>query len=198
MDHETFFEDDFEDGLRQGWSWVREMPDAWQVTEGVLRLRTLPGTLWGDRNDACNLLLRPKEMAVRGLTAEVSVYNQPLVQGEQAGLIWYADDANYIKLVKESLEGRIWIVLAREEDDEPALVERVPIVADTARLRLTLDDAGVAAAYLVPESETWQPVGTCAPLPHGMLQPGIFTHGGPADVERWSEFSLFTLLVKMA
>ena len=33
----------------------------------------------------------------------------------QAGIIWYYDDDNYVKLVKERIGPRMTIVLAREE-----------------------------------------------------------------------------------
>ena len=97
--------------------------------------------------------MRPLQVTVAGLTIEVSVCNQPVLQGEQAGLIWYVDDANYIKLVKESPDNRIWIVLAREEHDEPALVDEVPVVADTARLPPSLTEGMGAGECLIPESE---------------------------------------------
>ena len=193
MQHETHFEERFEGELEADWSWVREAAEAWCVKEGTLHVQTLPGTLWGERNDARNILVRPPQTAAEGLISEVSVYNQPVLQGEQAGLIWYVDDANYVKLVKESLEGSVWIVLAREENDAPALIDKVPIASDSARLRLSLVDGNVTGAYRASDTDDWQTVGACAPLPQAAIRPGIFTHGGPDDTERWVEFSLFGL-----
>ena len=57
-----------------------------------------------------------------GLSSEVTVTNHPENQGEQAGLIWFHDEANYIKLVKESLEGSEWIVLGGNRMIAPSLL----------------------------------------------------------------------------
>ena len=55
--------------------WVREAADAW--TSGLKAAhQALPGTLWGQRNDARNLLLRPATWRPRGITSEVWVRNQ--------------------------------------------------------------------------------------------------------------------------
>ncbi|MGC9522223.1 MAG: hypothetical protein ACP5HG_10150 [Anaerolineae bacterium] len=185
------FEETFEDQLSEGWSWIHEAPEAWHIKDQELHLQTLPGTLWGERNDARNILLRPALELEPGLASEVQVTNAPVLQGEQAGLIWYLDEGNYIKLVKERLDDRIWIVLAREENEQPALVNRVPFLPQTARLRLTLVQERVVGQVLTPEDSEWQTVGECDPISTPMLQFGIFTHGGPNDTRRSAQFSSF-------
>lgn len=197
MNNVIRFEETFEDDLSEGWSWIREVPEAWHIENQELHMQVLPGTLWGERNDARNILLRPAQEIEPGLTSEVRVANEPVLQGEQAGLIWYLDEGNYIKLVKERLEGRIWIVLAREQDEQPALVNRVPIQPQSVRLRLTLvEGVGAVSALgqvLAPEESEWKTVGECDPIPAPALQVGIFTHGGPNDTRRWAHFSRFKI-----
>jgi regulation of enolase protein 1 (concanavalin A-like superfamily) len=193
MSEQQIFEESFDGGLERAWRWVREAPEAWRIEDGVLQLRTLPGTLWGERNNAKNLLLRPERPIVAGLTSMTTVFNQPQLQGEQAGLIWYVDDANYVKFIKESLEGSVWIVMAREEDDAPVLVNKVPYLPETVRLRLRYTRSKMVGQYWADDLGTWVTVGECEPLPFPSVQLGLFTHGGPEDEARWAQFTQFSI-----
>ena len=58
-DPKVLFEEHFKGRLSDGWSWVREDRDAWELGDGVLRVRAAPGNLWEAENNARNLLLRP-------------------------------------------------------------------------------------------------------------------------------------------
>jgi regulation of enolase protein 1 (concanavalin A-like superfamily) len=191
MTETLVFEEEFEGALERDWRWVREEPEAWRLEDGVLHVRTLPGTLWGERNNAKNLLLRPERPAALGLASMVTVFNQPMLQGEQAGLIWYVDDANYVKLIKESLEGSVWIVMGREEDDAPVLVNRVPYLPETVRLRLLYSREKMIGQYWADDTATWITVGECEPLPYPQVQLGLFSHGGPEDKAHWAQFTRF-------
>jgi regulation of enolase protein 1 (concanavalin A-like superfamily) len=181
------------DTLDQSWSWVREDTTAWSLENTKLSLKTLPGTLWGENNTARNILLRPETSVESGFSSEVTVTNKPEYQGEQAGLIWYNDNANYIKLVKESLGGQVWIVLAREQADTPVLVAKFPIHTMTVCLRLTFMDDMVTGWVKPAGSETWSRVGECSLVNDSVTQPGVFTHGAPADSDRWVTLSHFQI-----
>jgi hypothetical protein len=192
MSGKTVYEDHFSSDMDKGWSWVREKRECWRTGEGKLLVRTLPGTLWGDRNDAANILLRaaPKEITA----IEVAVTNHPELGGEQAGLIWYASDGDYIKLVKESLADGVFIVMAREEDDKPSVSGKIPVTSVSANLRLSLTNGRIVGEYSVGSGEDWQRVGECEPIVGDRLMVGLFTHGGPKDTERWVEFESFRIL----
>jgi cytochrome c len=187
------FKDDFSPSLAEGWSWVREDPASWRVAGGALRIRTLPGTLWGDRNNAVNVITRAApEMAE--FATEAVVTKLPEAGGEQAGLLWYYDDANNIKLVKEMVgEGRLVIIMAREEDDQPGVVGEVPFAPETAQLRLALTGGRVKGYYRASGEDDWQPVGECAPVDEARV--GLCTHGSvPETEERWAQFEQFRVL----
>jgi hypothetical protein len=67
-------------------------------------------------NNASNILIRSPGTWTRSLTTQLVISATPRVRGEQAGLIWYIDDDNYIKLVKEttgSVDPAPHIVFAR-------------------------------------------------------------------------------------
>jgi len=172
---------------------VRENSAAWEVAGGALRIRTLPGTLWGDRNNAVNVVTRAAPEMAEFVTEDI-VTKLPEAGGEQAGLLWYYDDANNIKLVKEMVgEGRLVIVMAREEDDQPGVVGEVPFAPATAQLRLALAGGRVTGHYRVSDEDGWQAVGECEPV--GGARIGLCTHGSvPESEERWAEFRRFRVL----
>lgn len=191
MTEKNRFEESFAGKLSEGWTWMWEAPAGWRIGHGVLHVRALPGTLWQDRDNAHNILIRPEMPVVAGLTSEVSVKNQPLLQGEQSGLIWFVDASNYVKLVKENLGGTEWIVLAREEKGEATLVDRLPIDTASARLRLSFVDGKMVGERMAENEDTWQKVGECAPLSVTAVCLGIYAHGGPEEEEHWAELSQF-------
>jgi hypothetical protein len=45
------------ESLEKDWEWVREQPGEWQWKDGVLRLRTQPGGVWGPAEPAKNVLV---------------------------------------------------------------------------------------------------------------------------------------------
>ncbi len=50
--------------------------------------------------------------------------------GQQAGLFWYVDDNNYLKLVLEGMkDGGCAVVLAGEKNAVPAVIAKVPVAA---------------------------------------------------------------------
>jgi len=191
----VLFEENFAGKLDPDWTWVHEQADAWNVADGVLSMQTLPGTLWGDANNAYNFLLRTVEEMPNGLISRVTVTSHPRLMGEQAGLIWYLDDDNYIKLVKESLEGVQWIVLAREQDGQPELINKTRISLESAELQLVLLDGIVHGQFRPSSKDDWQTIGECPLLKGATPQIGLFTHGGPGDIKRWVELGSFALLI---
>src|SRR4051812_20118123 len=90
------FEEPFKDKLRPGWSWVREDKDAWKVADGTLQIRATPGNIGGGENNARTPLLRDPPKDAKAFVAEVTVAHTPITFGEQAGLLFYRDDDNYV------------------------------------------------------------------------------------------------------
>jgi regulation of enolase protein 1 (concanavalin A-like superfamily) len=189
---DVVFRDDFSSGLAEGWSWVHEDRDNWEVSEGRLRIRTQPGSLWGDRNDAHNVLVRPAPRSL-ALATEALVTKLPTENGEQAGLIWYQDDGNYIKLVKEMVNDLLVIVMAREEGEDPGVVGTVSFEPAAAELRLALETGRVTGHCREVGQTDWQAVGECDPMPSVGLKVGLFTHGG-TEGEDWAQFEAYRVL----
>ena len=129
---EVLFQDNFRNGLGQGWSWVREHRGAWRVTESGLEVRIEPGNMWGPKNDARNLLVHPAPEATDSeIEVSVSVENKPTSQYEQVDLVWYYDDSNMVKLGQELVNGELSVVMGREENDKTRTVAIIPLDSTT-------------------------------------------------------------------
>ncbi len=64
---------------------------------------------------------------------------------QQAGLFWYIDDNNYLKLVLEGMkDGGCAVVLAGEKNAVPAVIAKVPVAAKDILL------PGGATSFNVP------------------------------------------------
>ena len=190
----VLFVDPFERRLADGWTWHREDRGDWKLADGTLQVRLTPGNLWEKENTARNLLLRPPPEPAKAFAAEVTVSHSPVAFGEQAGLLWYRDDDNYIKLVKEFYEGRTWAVFAVERNGK-ADYRETDCRAQWVTLRLTVRGDMVTAAVLPVGGTAWKPLGEFdfAPADAGRktARIGLTAHHGPADVERWAHFREF-------
>src|SRR5438552_3195153 len=125
---EILFEDDFESKLGAGWSWLREDPQSWRVKEHALQIRIAPGNMWGPANDAKNVLIRQApETGAGAIEVSASVENRPTGQYEQVDLVWYFDDKNMVKLGQELVDGKLSIVMGREENDRTRTIAIIPL-----------------------------------------------------------------------
>ena len=188
------FDDPFDKRLAAGWSWVREDKDHWRVADGTLEVRLTPGNLWEKENTARNLLLRDAPVGGKPFAAEVTVSHTPAVFGEQAGLLWYRDDDNYIKLVKEFYDGRTWAVFAAERGGK-AEYHEADCRAQWVTLRLTVDGDKVSGEFRPVGGTGWKQIGDfdfpARDKAGGRARIGLTAHHGPADAERWAHFREF-------
>jgi regulation of enolase protein 1 (concanavalin A-like superfamily) len=185
------------------WEWVREDRDSWRVEDGKLQIKAQRGTLWkADRNDAKNLLVRPWPAAEAGDDSFISVTVRfaPEQGGEQAGVMFYLGDDDYVKLVRESLEGKRWIVMGREEKGDGKQIAKQAVESDEVTLYLARHGDQVEGLYTTPGKTERQAIGNCTlpapPAAEGALRFGIFAHGGPpaaAADARWATFSNLTV-----
>jgi len=191
------FEDKFDKKLADGWTWVREDKKAWRVDAGGLHIRNQFGTLWGKGNDARNVLLRPLPDAKGApLAIEVTVQHKPVINAEQVGLIYHVDDDHYVKLVYEALDGKSWLVLAREVAGEGNVAGKVPLPNDAPRIRLVVDRDCLRGQFL-GKDDKWEDIGKCEfprdEAARKNARVGLVCHGGPYEVERWARFNDFRI-----
>jgi regulation of enolase protein 1 (concanavalin A-like superfamily) len=156
-------------------------------------MKSLSGNAWGKANNARNLLLRPLPEPLDGLAAEVTLTGKPQAAYEQAGIMWCAGQANYVKLIQERYKGQVVVNFVRETDDQPAIVATSkPLEAETVSLRLASAAGKVTAQYRLKNDEPWQTVGTCPSPRTTPTHVGLFTMMGPKE-ERWVAFRDFQL-----
>ena len=194
---EILFQDDFKGEMRAGWTWIREEPQAWRVTDRGLEVRVLPGNMWGPANNARNVLVRqapdpqgdPLEVSVR-------VANRPTAQYEQVDLVWYYDDRHMVKIGQELVNGKLSLVMGREEDDRTRTIAIMPLQGDSVTLRLTVRDNQIEGSFRPATETTFRSAGSCdlprpgpASPPHVSLQ----VYQGPKDEERWAHLSEFRI-----
>jgi regulation of enolase protein 1 (concanavalin A-like superfamily) len=191
-DGRILFEEPFKDHLSQGWSWVREAKADWKLADGSLQVRLTPGNLWENENTARNLLLREAPEDAKAFTAEVTLSLAPAAFGEQAGLLWYRDDDNYIKLTKEFYNDRVWVVFAVERDGKPDYRE-AECRGQTVNLRLTVAGDKVTASFLPVGGTAAKSLGTFE-FPSRGTRVGLTAHHGVADADRRAVFRGFRIL----
>ena len=188
---EVVFQDDFKGKLGEGWSWVREHREAWRITERGLEVRIEPGNMWGPQNDAKNVLVRPAPDPAKGeVEISVNVENHPLNQYEQADLVWFYDDSNMVKLGQELVDGKLSIVMGREEKDKTRTIAIVPLDSTSVWLRLVVTANQIHGEFRTPEAREWRHLPAPADRkPKISLQ----FYQGPADQEHWARVSGFRI-----
>lgn len=185
----TSFEEPFAGSLRAGWSWTREDRSAWRLGNGQLEVRTQPGNLWGPPNNGRNLLHREIPVVPGGVVeVQATVKSSPEAQYEQAGIAWYIDDSNMVKLMRERVDGKLCLCMGREEGDRTRTVALFPIEGESCELRLHLEAAQVTGSYRVPGGEQWIEAGTCTLPGSGAARLCLQTYGGVEGAERWAQF----------
>ena len=192
---QPLFEDKFDGKLADGWTWVREDKKAWRVDADGLHVRNQFGTLWGKGNDARNVLLRALPEAPGSVLAvDVTVQQKPVINAEQAGVIYHLDDDHYVKLIFEALEGKSWIVMAREVGGEGNVAGKIPLPNVAPRLRMLVTPDGLRGQFLGKDGR-WEDVGKCDfpgdEAARKTARVGLVCHGGQYEVERWARFNDF-------
>src|SRR6266566_2533661 len=165
---EVPFHDYFKGKLDPGWSWVREHPGAWRVSQSGLEVLIEPGNMWGPQNNARNVLIRSApDITKDEIEVSVSVENKPTNQYEQVDLAWYYDDSNMVKLGQELVDGKLSIVMGREENDKTRNLAIIPLKSFSVQLRLSIADNRIHGQFRAPDSEIWREAGECDLPVHG-------------------------------
>ena len=184
---EVLFQDDFKGKLGEGWSWMREHREAWRATDRGLEVRIEPGNMWGPQNNARNVLVRSAP-AVVDLEISVSVENKPTNQYEQVDLVWYYDDGNMVKLGQELVDGKLSVVMGREENDKTRTVAIIPLDSTTLRLRFIVKGKRIRGQFFTADAKDWREVGeTDMPAPiDGKAKISLQFYQGSPKEEHWA------------
>ena len=191
---EVRFQDDFKGKLGEGWSWRREDAKGWRVTERGLEVRTLPGNMWGPGNNAKNVLVRAAPNPAKGeVEVSISVTNHPTEQYEQVDLVWYYDDSNMVKLGQELVDGKLSIVMGREEGDKTRTIAIIPLNSFAVRLQLRASGKQIHGRFRTPDSADWREAGECDLPLHGPPKVSVQCYQGPDQAEHWARLTEFSI-----
>ncbi|PRY96668.1 beta-glucosidase-like glycosyl hydrolase [Marinilabilia salmonicolor] len=159
--------------INSQWKWLRENPSAHSLTEkeGALTITSEPGGVSERTNNAKNILL---QSANSDWTIETKLVGSRMPsQPENAGIIVYQDDENFIKLVhravikttriREPQPGTIDLVI-EENDISKSLASfklKDPITGSNELiLKLTKKGSMYTAYYSVDNGENFENLGT--------------------------------------
>src|SRR5438046_7453776 len=110
--------------------------------------------MWGPANDAKNVLIRQApETGAGAIEVSASVENRPTGQYEQVDLVWYFDDKNMVKLGQELVDGKLSIVMGREENDRTRTIAIIPLDSFSVRLRLLVQAKRIRGQFRTPTAE---------------------------------------------
>lgn len=188
--------ENFRDALDEDWTWVRENPDAWRLTESGLENLVEPGTMWSKTSDAKNVLLRSLPAGWEsGIDITCELWHSPKKRWETANLVWYFDDGNMVKLGLEIEHGVANIVMGRKENNKGKTLAIIPYADPEVQLRLTVMGQKLVGYFRKPSDETWTraaetnlPTSPENSTAHISLQ----CYGGEADSNRWARFGSLT------
>jgi beta-xylosidase len=141
------FKDDFSQSvLDKRWFWVREKPASWSLNTqpGFLTLVCAEGDLYESHNNNSNTLLSKIDVPDFEIETKVSV--KPLANFDQAGLVVYFNDDNYIKLIRIFSNGSK-IELLREGRGKGSPPIQLLSNASTVYLRLIKKGSSYAGFY---------------------------------------------------
>ncbi len=191
-DHDqVLLEEHFDGRLQAGWQWVREDQAEWRIRDNQLEVRSQPGRIWGG-NDAKNVLLRGP-LKPQNLAASVNVAHKPAEKWEQAGLLWYVDDDNFVKLISEHIDGKMYVVTAREQGGQGTVVGKIEVPAANLQLRLRVQAGRLTGQWRLQPGDPWSDAGTCEFDAKGEPRFGLFTQNGPPNEIRWVRFDDFAV-----
>lgn len=172
------YRDDFGSGtLGSIWSWVRPDGANWSLTAnpGYMRIATQPGELFQTTNTAKNLLLRNAPDG--DWTISTKLTYSPTAGNQQAGLIVYLDDDNYVKLVRGYTTSDRISFQKETAGAFDNLYEVNGVTAGTVYLKLAKSGTTYTAYYNTDGSETWTPIYQTTFSPRG-ARIGLSSFGG--------------------
>ncbi|HVK58278.1 MAG TPA: DUF1349 domain-containing protein [Candidatus Kapabacteria bacterium] len=190
---EPLFSDDFKNGLKPGWSWVREDKAAWRTTGDGLEIRIQRGNMWGPENSGKNVLVRELPKTEKPIEISVTVEHKPTEQYEQADLVAYYDDSHQVKIGEELVDGKLSIVMGREEKDRARTIAIIPLEKNRVELKLRIDGRQISGFFKPEGASEWKKAGECDLPGAGTPKIAIETYQGSDEKEHWAKIQNFRI-----
>jgi regulation of enolase protein 1 (concanavalin A-like superfamily) len=191
---EPLFSDDFKDGLKPGWTWIREDKSAWRTTADGLEIRIQRGNMWGPENSGKNVLVRELPKTDQPVEVSVTVEHDPTEQWEQVDLVAYYSDSHQVKIGEELVDGKLSIVMGREENDGARTIAIIPLEKKRVQLKLRIDGRKVEGFFKPDGASEWQKAGECDLPGRGAPKIAIQTYQGSDQKEHWAKIQNFRIM----
>ena len=179
--------------LDSAWSWVRQDSANWSLTEnpGSMRIKCQSGDLWGGMNNAKNLLLRNAPSGDWTMTTKLSF--NPSQNYQQAGLMVYKDDDNYVRLTRHygDYSGTGHIETVKEISGAPVSTD---LASSDTSVYLKIVKSGITytMSYNTDGGSSWTQVEQYTGVDLGIsIKVGICCFGGPTGVN--ADFDWFDI-----
>lgn len=193
-DTAPLFHDAFKNKLAPGWQWIRPDTNAWRATADGLEIRIQPGNMWGPENSGRNVLIRELPQPRTGpIEISMRVENAPTEQYEQADLVLYFSDSYQVKIGEELVDGKLSIVMGREENDRARTIAIIPLDKTKVELKLRLDGRDVTGFFRAEGASEWRKAGTCDLPQTGEPRIAIECYQGSKDKEHWAKIQNFRI-----
>ena len=142
------------------------------------------------------LVSGPPEAKPQRFAFEALVENEPTNAFEHAGLVWYADDDNYVALLKEKVGNNVIVQLVSETQGRPKVgFAEKPYQEKAVWLRLEVSGGKARGLFRTTARNEWQVLGQCdLPPSRGEARIGLMTGYAAQGVEHYSRFSSLRLL----
>lgn len=190
---EPLFSDDFKNGLKDGWKWIREDKSAWRTTGDGLEIRIQPGNMWGPENSGKNVLVRELPKTDSPLEISVTVEHKPTEQYEQVDLVAYYDDSHQVKIGEELVDGKLSIVMGREEKDRARTIAIIPLDKTRVELKLRIEGRQVSGYFRPDGASDWRKAGQCDLPAAGAPKIAIECYQGTNEKEHWAKIQNFRI-----
>jgi regulation of enolase protein 1 (concanavalin A-like superfamily) len=188
---EVLFSDDFKGALKPGWSWIREDKSAWRATKDGLEIRIQRGNMWGPENSGKNVLVRNLPESKGALEISVQVEHKPTEQYEQVDLVAYYSDSHMVKIGEELVDGKLSIVMGREEDDKARTIAIIPLAENRVEFKLRIEGDQVSGFYKPQLATEWKKAGECDLPGEGRPKVALQCYQGSDQKEHWAKIQRF-------
>jgi regulation of enolase protein 1 (concanavalin A-like superfamily) len=151
-----------------------------QTEKGVVTITANTGSMWGKGNSCSDIIIFPKKL--KKASVELSLRFMPETGGEQAGIVLYIDNDNYIKLVREMVGNEHTIVLAKEIAGEPSTELLTAFESAVVDLRLDINSDSITVNWKGDKEMEFQE----AEFPNwfdskAVFQVGLLVHGNNSE-----------------
>lgn len=181
------FEDPLRGELADGWSWLREDPDAWRFHEEGLEIRVEPGVAATVKNA---LVRKAPDRGTGTFAVDVTLTTtaEMVQQYEQAGITWYRDGKPILKIVKEHIDGELYALIGSTGGSG-----RKRMASDTVQLRLIVSETGCIGQYRPDGKGKFITIAKVELPPPDNEAVSIQCYNGPPGREHWIRFKDFRI-----